>query len=179
MFEQMNFFKKDVKRLLGKYKIRVLHIWLSRVFWGLFLYRFERGLYLSIGKSYRYVRIIFIPWYNLLQSYSNIEIHYKANIQGGLLVLHPSVGVVVSAKSVIGINLTLTGGNIIGGRSGTIEGDIIIGDNCSLGANAVIIGPVYVADNTQVGASACVVSNIKQPGLIVVGVPAKPLLKNY
>ncbi len=175
MIKQFNYFMQDVRRLLGKYTIRIVHIWLSRAFCGLFLYRFERGLYLSFGKFYKYARIILIPVYNLLQAYSNMDIHYQADILGGLIVLHPSVGVVVSGKSIIGKNLTLTGGNIIGGRAGLKTGDIIIGDNCSLGANAVIIGPVIIADNTQVGASACVVSNINEPGLTVVGVPAKAL----
>ncbi len=168
---------QDVRRLLGKHTIRIVHIWLSRVFCGLFLYRFERGLYLSFGKFYKYARIILIPVYNLLQAYSNMDIHYKADIKGGLIVLHPSVGVVVSAKSIIGKNLTLTGGNIIGGRPGFENENIVIGENCTLGANAVIIGPIHIADNIQIGASACVINNIIDSNITVVGVPAKPILK--
>ncbi len=145
--------------MLGKYKIRILHIWLSRVFWGIFLYRFERGLYKTIGKPYEYIRVIFIPLFNLIQAYSNIDIPYKADIKGGLLVLHPSVGCVVSGVAVIGENLTLTGGNIIGGRAGCKKGELVIGNNCSLGANAVILGPIKLASNIQVGASACVVKD--------------------
>jgi len=176
MIKQFKYFVHDVRRLLGKHKIRIVHIWLSRVFWGIFLYRFERGLFLSFGKFYSYARIILIPVYNLLQAYSNMDIHYKADIMGGLIVLHPSVGVVVSGKSRIGKNLTLTGGNIIGARPGSHDGDIIIGSNCSLGANAVIIGPVTIADNIQIGACACVVNNILESNISVVGVPAKPIL---
>lgn len=173
--EQLRYFLQDIKRLLGKHKIRIVHIWLSRVFWGLFLYRTERGLFLLFGKSYQFVRVILIPVFNLLQAYSNMDIHYKADIKGGLLVLHPSVGVVVSGKSIIGKNLTLTGGNIIGFRTGAKPGDILIGSNCSLGANAVILGPLKIGDNIQIGASACVVSNILEDNVTFVGVPAKQI----
>ena len=62
--------------------------------------------------------------------------------------MHPSVGIVIARFSVIGVNLTLTGGNIIGGKAGCTYGDISIGDNCSLGANTLIIG-----------ASACVIKD--------------------
>ena len=103
--------------MLGKHKIRIIHIWLSRSFAGIFIYRLERSLFLVFGNSYGYLRILFIPITNLIQAYSNIDIHYKANIKGGILILHPSVGCVISGKTIIGQNLTLTGGNIIGVRS--------------------------------------------------------------
>ena len=80
MIKQFKYFVQDVRRLLGKHKIRIVHIWLSRVFWGIFLYRFERSLFLSFGKFYGYARIVLIPLYNLLQAYSNMDIHYKADI---------------------------------------------------------------------------------------------------
>jgi serine acetyltransferase len=161
--------------MLGKHRIRILHIWLSRVFCGIFLYRLERGLYTTIGRAYEYIRVIFIPLFNLMQAYSNLEIHYKADIKGGLLVLHASAGCVVSGLAVIGENLTLTGGNIIGGRAGCKRGDLIIGDNCSLGANAVILGPVRLGNNIEVSASALVVSDCPDDNCMLLGVPAKAI----
>lgn len=62
MIKQIKYFGQDLKRLLGKYKIRILHIWLSRVFWGLLLYRLERGIFLLLGKPYSLIRILFIPF---------------------------------------------------------------------------------------------------------------------
>lgn len=90
MRQQIKYFGQDLTRMLGKYKIRILHIWLSRVFWGIFLYRLERGLFLLIGKPYEIIRVIFIPIFNIIQAYSNIDLNYKSDIKGGLLVLHPS-----------------------------------------------------------------------------------------
>jgi serine O-acetyltransferase len=175
MKQQFGYFALDLKRIVGKYKVRILHIWLSRVFWGILIYRMERGLFLTIGKPYKILRVLFIPFLNLLQSYTNIDLNYEADIKGGLFILHPSVGVVVSGLSVIGYNLTLTGGNIIGAKKGCKYGDISIGDNCTLGANAVIIGPVKLGDNITVGASACVVKDCLTENSILAGVPAKSI----
>jgi serine O-acetyltransferase len=170
---QLKYFSKDVNRLLGKYKIRILHIWLSRIFWGLLLYRLERSLFLLIGKPYSILRVFFIPIFNLIAAYSNMEINYKADIKGGLLVLHPSNGVVISGLSIIGENLTLTGGNIIGGRAGTKFGEIVIGNRCHLGANAVILGPLKLGNNINIGALACVIDSYELDHITLVGVPAK------
>ena len=176
MLQQLQYFSEDIHRLLGKHKIRILHVWLSRVFWGLFLYRFERGMFLTFGRAYEYFRIILIPIYNLWQSYSNMDIHYKADIKGGLIVLHPSVGVVVSGRSIIGRRLTLTGGNIIGARGECPWGGLVIGDECGLGANAVILGPVKLGNRISIGASACVVNDCLEDGVSLVGVPAKKVV---
>lgn len=157
----------------GKHKIRILHLWLGRVFWGILLYRMERSGFLLFGKAYGYIRIIFIPIFNLIQAYSNLDIHYKADIKGGLLVLHPSVGVVVSGLSVIGKNFTLTGGNVIGGRAGCKPGEIIIGEHCNMGANAVVLGPVVLGNNISIGASACVVHDCITDNVSLIGVPAR------
>lgn len=102
-----------------------------------------------------------------------MDINYKADIKGGLKVLHLSVGIVISGLSIIGENLTLTGGNIIGGRAGTKARGIIIGDNCHLGANAVILGPIILGNNINIGASACVIHFCEIDNTILVGVPAK------
>jgi serine acetyltransferase len=104
-----------------------------------------------------------------------LEIHYKADIKGGLLVLHASVGCVVSGLAIIGENLTLTGGNIIGGRAGCRRGDLVIGDNCSLGANAVILGPLKLGNHIEIAASALVVNNCLDDNCMMLGVPAKAI----
>jgi serine acetyltransferase len=172
---QIKFFIEDLNRMLGKYKIRILHIWLSRAFWGIIIYRLERSLYLLFPKVYGIMRIPFIPVFNLIQMYSNLDIHYKADIKGGLLILHPSVGIVISGQAKIGKNLTLTGGNIIGAKRKTKKGEFEIGDNCNFGANATLIGPVVIANNISIGASACVIKNCLNENSILVGVPAKEI----
>ena len=170
---QFSYFLKDCNRLLGKTKWRVLIIWFSRSFWGLFLYRFERSLFLIFRKAYKFLRIPLIPLFSLIQAFSNIDIHYKANIKGGILILHPSVGIVISAHSSIGENLTLTGGNIIGFNNKKKKSPFKIGNHCTLGANATIIGPIQLANYIKIGASACVINDIFEDRSVLVGVPAK------
>ena len=177
MLSQFTYLKQDVKRALAPNKFRIIYIWFSRFFWGITLYRFERSMFLLIGKQYSYIRIIFMPLYYLVQAYSNIEIPYLANIEGGVYILHPSVGVVISGRAVIGKNLTLTGGNIIGAKPGTKMGDIIIGDNCLLGANSTVIGPIKLGNNIETGSLACVVKDCLIDGSVLIGVPAKILEK--
>lgn len=173
MKKQLANFAADLRRMLGKRKARILNIWSSRVFWGILPYRIERGLYEMIGERYELVRAPFVPLLNLAQAYSNIDLHYKSDIGGGLLVLHPAGGVVISGFAVIGEGLTLTGGNIIGARAGTKFGEIVLGDHCELGANAVVIGPVTIGDRVRVGASACVVRDCEESDTMLVGVPAE------
>ncbi len=172
---QLNYFLQDCRRMLGKNKWRVLILWMHQNFWGLFLYRFERSLFLIFKESYKYIRILFLPFFTILKSFSNIDIHYRATIKGGVLVLHPSVGCVISGKAKIGKNLTLTGGNIIGFNKKSSNKKFEIGDYCTFGANAVAIGPVVIGNHSTIGASACVVSNFEENNQVLVGVPAKKI----
>lgn len=165
----------DVQKLLGRNKWRIFVIFFSRVFVGIFWYRVERSLYLRLGRFYKIVRVVLSPFLYLVQSYSNLDIHYQADIGPGLLILHSSVGVVISGKAIIGSNLALTGGNIIGLNK---PGKIKIGDNCILGANACVIGPLTIGSNIIIGANACVVKGFPEDNVTLVGVPAKVLVRS-
>lgn len=171
---QLVFFIRDIKRSLGKHKLRILFVWITRSFVGIMLYRFERCLFLVFGKYYAIIRILFLPIILIFQAYSNIEIHYKANIKGGILVLHPSVGCVVSGQATIGTNLTLTGGNIIGVGKNKAK-HFVLGDNITLGANATIIGPLELKNNIFIGAGACVTKSFESSNINLVGLPAKEI----
>jgi serine O-acetyltransferase len=175
MFQQLIYLKQDIIRLIGKKRARILNIWLSRSFWGVLTYRFERGLFMTFGSGYRIIRFPLSPMYYLIQQYTNIEIHYASDIKGGIKILHPSAGVVISGLAVIGCNITLTGGNIIGVRSKCKHGDIQIGGGCTMGANAVILGPIKLGNDLRIGALACVVKDCLDDGATLIGVPAKKL----
>jgi serine O-acetyltransferase len=177
MASQFSYFYDDIKSNCGKNKARIIIIWLSRTFAGIFLYRFERSLFLFFGRFYNVIRLLYLPIINLIQAYSNIDIHYKADIKGGLSILHPSMGITISGNAIIGKNLTLTGGNVIGITKKCTKGEFVVGDNCNLGANAVIMGPLIIADDIKIGALACVTKNFLDPNLILVGIPATPLNK--
>jgi hypothetical protein len=97
---QFKFFLEDVKRMLGKYKIRILHLWISRSFIGILTYRVERSIFLLFPKIYGILRVPLIPILNLLNAYSNLDINYKADIKGGIVILHPAAGIVISGQSI-------------------------------------------------------------------------------
>lgn len=170
---QLKFLKKDIIRLLGKKKSRILTLFFSRSFTGIFWYRVDRSLFLLLGNNYKFLRIILTPFFYIVQAFSNVDIHYSASIGPGILILHPSTGIVVSGQATIGENLTLTGGNIIG--MSLKKGPFSIGHNCTLGANACIIGPLTLQNNITVGAMACVIKSYAEDNLILVGVPANPI----
>lgn len=175
MIEQFTFLIQDLKRIVGKKHYRWIILFFTRSFYGILLYRMERTGFLLFGKYYNFLRLPFIPLFVLLQSFSNIDIHYKANIKGGILILHPSLGIVVSGRATVGENLTLTGGNVIGFNAATGTADFSIGNGCTLGANAVIIGALILGDGIQIGASACVTKSFAENEIILVGVPAKKI----
>lgn len=170
MLEQIRFFMMDYRRMCGKRKIRLLYSWINRPMIGIWLYRFERSWYLTIGKTWSVVRVFLTPLLNLGYAYSNCEIHYKASIGGGIMILHASPGIVISGQATIGDNLTLVGGNTVGVHAGK-AGKLIIGNNCYLGAHSVIIGPLELGDNLVVGACALVTKNF-DGNQTLVGVPA-------
>jgi len=174
MFQQLRYFIQDYRRATGKYWFRGIYIWLSWGIIGIFFYRIERGLYILLRKWYKYIRVPLLPLLYIIQSLSHLDINYHADIKGGLTVLHYSLGIVISGKAIIGHNLTLVGGNVIGVKTGLSNGEYLIGDNCVFGANAVSIGPLAIGNNVSVGASSCVIKDVPS-GIIVAGVPAKIL----
>lgn len=173
--EQWYFFWKDISRIVGKKKHRFLIVIFTRSFWGLLLYRLERFGFLIFGTFYSFIRLPFTPLFILIQSFSNIDIHYKANIKGGILILHPALGIVVSGRSSIGYNLTLTGGNVIGFNAASKNNNFVIGNYCTLGANAVIIGALVLGNNHQIGALACVTKSFEENNIVLAGVPARKI----
>lgn len=173
MIEQIVFFFQDLNRIMGSKKYRIFIIFFTRSFWGLLNYRLDRSFYLLFGRFHGVIRLPFLPFMILWQSFSNIDIHYKADVKGGILVLHPSLGVVISGRAKVGKNLTLTGGNVIGINSNAIKSEFIIGDNCDLGANAVIIGPLELGNCIAVGALACVTKSFKENNLTLIGIPGR------
>ncbi len=141
-------------------------------------YRLERSLYLLLGGLWPLIRALLAPIRFLLRPWlGRSTIHYEADIGPGFRVLHPELGVVISAKTIAGRNLILTGGNCIGGRSPLSNGDLCIGDNVQLGANAVILGPVRLGDRIQIGAGAVVVHDC-EGNCNLVGVPARALVQD-
>jgi sugar O-acyltransferase (sialic acid O-acetyltransferase NeuD family) len=102
-------------------------------------------------------------------------------------------GNILTTNIVIGrhvqINLDCTiGHDVVMGDFSTlapgvhISGNVHLGQRVYVGTGAVIINgtsdnPIIIGDDAVIGAAACVTKSV-QPGLTVVGVPAKPLRRS-
>ena len=162
----------ELKRMNNTRWWRWINCWFSPSFWGIASYRIERSFFLIFGSGWSVLRVFLSPIFFVLAPwFGQVEIHYRANISKGLIVLHPSLGVVINGNAIIGENLTLTGGNCIGGRSKLKPGDLVLGNNITLGANAVLLGPIKLGNNIQIGAGAVVIDNAPDSSILV-GVPA-------
>jgi serine O-acetyltransferase len=92
------------------------------------------------------------------------EIHLNCEIEGGLLLPHPT-GIIIHYKSRIGPNCLIF-------HHVTLAGPVELGGHCDIGAGAKLIGPLHVGQHVQVGANAVVTRDVPDRS-IVAGVPAR------
>ncbi len=90
----------------------------------------------------------------------------------GLKIEHYG-SVIVNPKARIGKNCIIHGNCCIGSTGGYPDDSPIIGNNVDIGQFAQILGGIRIADGIRIGAGAVVVTDVLEPGVTVVGVPAK------
>ena len=169
----MRYLANDLRRIVNCRWWRWLTIWFTASPYTLISYRLDRFGFLIFKTPWGVIRLLFFPLFLLFHLLGvHNEIHYSADIGEGLLILHGNLGVVINGHAIAGKNLTLTGGNCIGGRKRLERGDLVLGHDVSLGANAVVLGPVSVGNQVQIGAGSVVIHDAPDH-CILVGVPAR------
>jgi serine acetyltransferase len=172
--QQLRYLAADRGRIVNGRWWREWTVWFTGPFLVVACYRLDRAGCLLLGRWWPPTRILLTPLVLLLYPWT-ADIHYLADIGPGLLILHPSLGVVISGQAKAGCNLTLVGGNCLGMRRGHGSGPgILLGDRVQVQANAVVLGPVVVGDGATIGAGAVVLHDVSD-GDTVVGVPAIPI----
>ena len=165
---QLSHLAYETRRFNGSKWWRWGGVWFTDGFWAVASYRLSRSAYLALGPAWSATRVVCSPMLYAMRPWSGrCEINYHADIGRGLRVLHPTLGVVISGKTIAGENLILVGGNCIGGRKPVRHGDIRIGDNVMLGANATVLGPITIGDGVQIGAGAIVVRDVGDQEIVV------------
>ena len=111
---------------------------------------------------------------------TGIEIHPGATIGKNLFIDH-GMGVVIGETATIGDNVTIYHGVTLGGVSpqNSEKGSLRhpqIGNNVVIGAGAQLLGPIKVNDGAKIGSNAVVVSDV-EPGSIMVGIPARKVVR--
>jgi serine O-acetyltransferase len=105
---------------------------------------------------------------------TGIEIHPGAQL-GRRVIIDHGMGVVIGETAILGDDVYLYHQVTLGGTSSArVKRHPTIGDNVILGAGAKVLGDILVGAGARVGANAVVVQDV-QPGVTVVGIPARPV----
>lgn len=111
---------------------------------------------------------IFLMCNCVLPASASIGAHTKFAYRG--------LGTVVHARAVVGRNVMIGPGVVIGGKSGHYDVPVIE-DDCFIGAGAKILGPIVVGAGSVVGANAVVVRDVPERCLVA-GVPARVIRRD-
>ena len=114
---------------------------------------------------------------NIAPLLTGIEIHPAAQL-GRRIIIDHGMGVVIGETAVVGDDVYMYHQVTLGGTSSARgKRHPTIGRNVIIGAGAKILGDILVGDDARVGANAVVVQDV-QPGVTVVGIPARAVERN-
>ena len=116
----------------------------------------------------------FIPRYisGIGRELTAIEIHPGAEIGSEFFIDH-GAGVVIGETAIVGNNVTIYAGVVLGGTSTEqVKRHPTIGNNVVIGTGAKVLGPITVGDNVRIGANSVVINDVPA-GSVVVGVPGR------
>lgn len=146
-----------------------------------YLYLFRLSQYYNLKKShsrgikrriYRMITEFYNRRKNICSSMAGVEIGNQCKIGRCVDIWHG--GVVINGE--IGDGCIFHGNNIVGNKGyGGETLQPILGEHVDVGAGASIIGDVSIANNCIIGAGAVVVKSESRKGMVLVGVPAKPI----
>jgi serine O-acetyltransferase len=139
--------------------------WVSDAFLAHVLYRVKARLQ-GLG-----VPVLPRLAHKLSMALAQVSIGDPVVMQPGVYIVHGQV--VADGLVEIGSGVVLFPWVTIGLRAGDVRGAVIERD-VSIGTGAKVIGPVRIGAEARIGANAVVVHDV-EPGVTVVGAPARPL----
>jgi serine O-acetyltransferase len=104
------------------------------------------------------------------------ELPHQTKVGRGVKLYHSGLGTVIHPRAVIGNNVGIAQGVVIGGRS-NFHDVPVIEDDVLIGAGAKVLGPIRIGRGAIVGANAVVLSDVPA-GAVVGGIPARILRRS-
>lgn len=138
------------------YKIRFILI-LYRL--GNFFHRRRRALSVLPYCCLLVVYKIFVEWF------LGVELPLKTMV-GRRLTIYHGVGLVVHSDSVIGDDVVLRNGVIIG-NNGAGKDVPVLSNRVDVGGNSVVIGGVHIGKGAKIGAGVVVTKDVPEFGVVV------------
>lgn len=82
----------------------------------------------------------------------------------GMKIDHP-FGIVINSDTIIGENLTIKSGAVIGKKDS--RGPAVIKDNVLIGVHAIILGNITIGNNVDIGAGAIVTHDVPDNAVVM------------
>ena len=101
---------------------------------------------------------------------------HTAKLGSGCSVGYGGLAVIVSGKAIIGDNVEVGAGALIGGNARE-DGVPVIGDNVYIGAGAKVLGPIEIGENVVISANSVVLKSVPSNS-VTAGMPAKIVKSN-
>jgi serine O-acetyltransferase len=140
--------------------------------WAAILYRFSRAFYvLNIPGLKLILRLLGFFLMKFSEVFLGAAIKPAADIGPGLYIGHSGM-IIIHPEAVIGKNLSIGPGVIIGQKGLGEQGVPVIGDDVYVGTGAKILGRVTIGSRVRIGANAVVLEDIPE-GATAIGVPAR------
>jgi serine O-acetyltransferase len=162
---------KEIKldlQFAEKYSLKgfLLDLFFNSNFQALLSYRLQH----RIAKLPRPFRWFVLPLKVITEYLCNCQIHYNAQIEGGIK-LHHCVGVVIGGGVKIGKGTNILQNVTIGTKRLGVEEFPSIGRYVDIYSGAVIVGNIKIGDNVTIGANSVVLKDIPD-NKVALGVPA-------
>lgn len=131
--------------------------------------------YLRVQRWSRWTLYLLVKWILLRCRYKYGIVIPEYTVVGPGLFINRFGGIYVNGDAIIGSNVNLTHGIMLGQQNrGPLMGSPIVGDRVFIAAGAKIIGRIRLGNGCVIGANAVVTKDVPE-NAVVGGIPAKVL----
>lgn len=125
----------------------------------LIAYRLGNLLYRKRNNLTAIPFFLYLAFYRVIIEWIlGVELPLKVTV-GKRLSVHHGVGLVINPKAILGDDVIIRNGVVIGNK-GEGTGCPVIGNNVDIGANAIVIGPINIGNNVKIGAGTVVTKDV-------------------